>query len=99
MSIPTQNDKAGGAPPGMPDAAWPPGRRGADLSRSSPELLLAFTLDFEAESRISLPICANTLRVLDATGIRLRDLPAPHRRLEGGQRYVRRLAGTPRLRP
>lgn len=38
-------------------------------------VLFAFTLDFEALSRIALPIAANTLRVLDAEGVRLRDLP------------------------
>ena len=40
------------------------------------EVLLAFTLDFEARSPLALPICANALRVLDETGARLRDLPA-----------------------
>jgi DNA-binding MarR family transcriptional regulator len=38
-------------------------------------VLFAFTLDFEAESRISLAISANTLRVLDAAGTRPGDLP------------------------
>ena len=38
-------------------------------------VLLAFTVDFEAEARISLPISANTLRVLDAAGTRPGDLP------------------------
>jgi DNA-binding MarR family transcriptional regulator len=36
---------------------------------------LTFTVDFERESKISLPISANTLRVLDETGVRVRDLP------------------------
>jgi DNA-binding MarR family transcriptional regulator len=34
-------------------------------------VLLAFTVDFEADARISLPISANTLRVLDDSGMRL----------------------------
>ena len=38
-------------------------------------LLFAFTLDFETVSRIALPISANTLRVLDGEGVRIRDLP------------------------
>jgi DNA-binding MarR family transcriptional regulator len=46
-----------------------------DLSALLAKVLLAFTLDFELESRISLPISANTLRVLDESGVRLRDLP------------------------
>lgn len=40
------------------------------------KLLLAFALEFESESPISLAICANVLRVLTAEGVRLRDLPA-----------------------
>ena len=47
-----------------------------DLSVLLARVLLLFTLDFEAESRISLPISANTLRVLDGAGVRVRDLPA-----------------------
>ena len=46
-----------------------------DLSVLLSQVLLAFTLDFESESRISLPISANTLRVLDRDGVRLRELP------------------------
>ena len=38
-------------------------------------VLYAFTVDFEAEARIALPISANTLRVLDVSGTRLGDLP------------------------
>jgi DNA-binding MarR family transcriptional regulator len=51
-----------------------------DLSVLLSQVLLRFTLDFEGESRISLPISANTLRVLegdgDGVGVRVRDLPA-----------------------
>jgi hypothetical protein len=46
-----------------------------DLSARLSGVLDAFAVDFEKESRISLAISANTLRVLDAEGIRLRDLP------------------------
>jgi DNA-binding MarR family transcriptional regulator len=46
-----------------------------DLSVLLSQALLHFTVDFERISRISLPIGANTLRVLDDTGVRVRDLP------------------------
>lgn len=38
-------------------------------------VLLEFTLDFEAESGVALPIAANTLRVLSREPIPVRDLP------------------------
>jgi hypothetical protein len=38
-------------------------------------VLLAFALEFERESRLSLAICANVLRVLDEAGVKLRDVP------------------------
>jgi DNA-binding MarR family transcriptional regulator len=38
-------------------------------------VLLAFAIEFERESKLSLAISANILRVLDAKGVRLRDLP------------------------
>jgi DNA-binding MarR family transcriptional regulator len=47
-----------------------------DLSVLLARVLLAFTVDFERSSRISLPISATTLRVLTAAGVRVRDLPA-----------------------
>lgn len=37
--------------------------------------LLAFTLDFERDFPIALPICADVLRVLDERPVRLADLP------------------------
>ena len=37
--------------------------------------LLAFALEFENESPISLAICANVIRVLTSQGVRVRDLP------------------------
>jgi hypothetical protein len=38
-------------------------------------VLLAFTLDFERESAVSLAVAANALRVLTAGGVRMRELP------------------------
>jgi hypothetical protein len=38
-------------------------------------VLLAFAIEFERESELSLAICANVLRVLDEQGVRVRDLP------------------------
>ena len=68
---PTQNGKAE-----PPPYRSEPCRSGAPgFASLLTGVLLGFTVDFEHESRISLPISANTLRVLDATGVRLRDLP------------------------
>ena len=39
------------------------------------KVLLAFTIEFEFDWRISLPISANVLRLLDAKGVRIADLP------------------------
>ncbi len=46
-----------------------------DLSALVAQVLLCFTIDFEAESKISLPISANALQVANGTGVRVRDLP------------------------
>ena len=46
-----------------------------DLSVLLAKVLLMFTIDFEAESKLSLPTSANALRVLDEKGVRVRDLP------------------------
>jgi DNA-binding MarR family transcriptional regulator len=45
------------------------------LSTLLSQVLLAFTLEFERESHVSLAISANVLRLLDDEGIRVRDLP------------------------
>jgi hypothetical protein len=45
------------------------------LSALLSQALLAFALEFERESELSLAICANVLRVLDEKGVRVRDLP------------------------
>lgn len=49
----------------------------AELSLASllSRVLLAFALEFERDSELSLAICANLLRILDAEGTRVRDLP------------------------
>jgi DNA-binding MarR family transcriptional regulator len=45
------------------------------LSALLSQVLLAFTIDFENESALSLAISANALRVLTEQGVRVRDLP------------------------
>jgi DNA-binding MarR family transcriptional regulator len=74
---PTQNEKAA-VPPVVPPAVPPmrsPRSPAPGLSELLTSVLLAFTVDFERQATLSLPIAANTLRVLDATGVRVRDLP------------------------
>lgn len=57
-----------------------PGRRedgtGSRLPLSAllSRLLLAFAIEFERESDLSLAMCANVMRVVDQKGVRLRDL-------------------------
>jgi DNA-binding MarR family transcriptional regulator len=53
-----------------PDPAPP-----ADLAVLLSRVLLAFAMEFEQGSPLSLAICANVLRVLDENGVRARDLP------------------------
>jgi DNA-binding MarR family transcriptional regulator len=74
---PTNNGKVRPVilPADRPVPEDPDGGEPSGLSVLLARVLLAFTLDFEDESRISLPISANTLRVLDASGVRIRDLP------------------------
>jgi hypothetical protein len=52
-----------------------PARRAEDLAALLSQALLAFTLEYEAESDLSLPLGANVVRVLSAAGLPLRDLP------------------------
>ncbi|HEY2306183.1 MAG TPA: MarR family winged helix-turn-helix transcriptional regulator [Streptosporangiaceae bacterium] len=47
----------------------------ADLPVLLSRVLLAFAVEFEHESPVSLAISANVLRVLDEHGVRVRDLP------------------------
>src|SRR6185312_5887989 len=46
-----------------------------DLCSLLARVLLAFTLDFERDFPVALPICADVLRVLDERPVRLADLP------------------------
>jgi DNA-binding MarR family transcriptional regulator len=46
-----------------------------DLSALLSRVLLAFTTDYELETRIPLPTAANTLRVVPDDGIRMNDIP------------------------
>jgi DNA-binding MarR family transcriptional regulator len=46
-----------------------------DLSALLSQVLHAFTLDFEGQTKLSLATCANTLRVVTEEGVRVRDLP------------------------
>jgi len=60
--------------------AMSPPREGAKASALNlpallAKVLLVFTIEFERESELSLPICANLLRVLSDEGVRVRDLP------------------------
>jgi hypothetical protein len=63
-----------------PDPALPPARPvdlgTLPLSALLARALLSFALDYERAARPSLAVSANVLRVLDAGGTRLRDLPA-----------------------
>jgi methyltransferase (TIGR00027 family) len=63
-----------------PDPALPPRPQASDikalpLSALLSRVLLAFALEYEAESEVSLAVGANLLRVLQEAGTRLRDLP------------------------
>ena len=74
MVVPTQNGRSGelltgGRGPGADDVAP------VELSTLLARVLLAFTLDFERATKVSLPISANTLRVLDGAGVPVRELP------------------------
>jgi DNA-binding MarR family transcriptional regulator len=46
-----------------------------DLSALLAKVLLAYTIEFEFDRRISLPIAANVLRLLSEEGVRIADLP------------------------
>lgn len=46
-----------------------------DLSALLSQVLLAYTIDFEDESELSLPLSANFVRVLDERGVPIRELP------------------------
>jgi hypothetical protein len=60
----------------MPPIADAPLQADSPLTALFSRLLCGFACDFERDSRISLAISANLLRVLDAGGIRNRDIPS-----------------------
>ena len=65
-----------------PDPALPPRPHEVDLaglplSTLLSRVLLSFAVEYERESELSLAVSVNLLRVLDADGTRLRDLPLP----------------------
>ena len=64
-----------GPDPALPPRPEPPDVATLPLSALLSRVLLAFALDYEAESATSLAVGANLLRVLRADGTRLRDLP------------------------
>jgi hypothetical protein len=57
-------------------AADLPGIDSLHLPSLLSKLLLAMALEFECESPLSLPICADVVRVLTREGVRVRNLPA-----------------------
>ena len=64
-----------GPDPALPPRPEPPDVATLPLSALLSRVLLAFALDYEASSEVSLAVGANLLRVLGEDGTRLRDLP------------------------
>jgi DNA-binding MarR family transcriptional regulator len=70
-----------GSSDGMVAGLAPPERRATSSASALPlvallsQVLLAYTLDFERESELSLPLSANVVRVLGEKGDLVRDLP------------------------
>jgi DNA-binding MarR family transcriptional regulator len=75
-----------GSSNGMVAGLSPPERRGTAVGEGDTasrlhlpallsQVLLAYTIDFERESELSLPLSANFVRALDETGVPVRDLP------------------------
>ncbi len=69
--LPTRDDRESQTMASGAEASGPQMPLSTLLSR----VLLAFAIDFERESDLSLAISANVIRVLDAQGVRVRDLP------------------------
>ncbi len=62
--------------PDPPRRTAPPGRgAGMQLPALLSKVLLAFAIEFERESELSLAICANVMRLLNEPGAAVRDLP------------------------
>jgi DNA-binding MarR family transcriptional regulator len=80
VALPEYLPIVGGAD-GMVAGLSPPERGEGSRGSSLPlvallsQALLAYTLDFEGKSELSLPLNANVVRVLDETGDLVRDLP------------------------
>jgi len=66
-----------GPDPALPPRPEPVDLAGPPLPALLARVLLSFAIDYERESGLSLAVSANLLRVLDAEGIRRRDLPVP----------------------
>ena len=47
----------------------------APLSALLSRALLAYALEFERESELALPLCANVVRILDESGVSVKDVP------------------------
>jgi DNA-binding MarR family transcriptional regulator len=71
VASPTQNRRTAVPETAVPDAE----AKLLDLSALLAQVLLQFTLDYERLAGVSLPIAANTLRVLDDRGVPVPDLP------------------------
>jgi hypothetical protein len=65
-----------GPDPALPPRPQPVDLAGLPVSALLSRVLLFFALEYERESEPSLAVSANLLRVLDAEGTRLRDLPS-----------------------
>jgi len=61
--------------PDRPRHASAAGEDSAALPALLSRVLLAYAIEFESESELSLAISANVVRVLDEKGVRVRDLP------------------------
>ncbi|HEY1640912.1 MAG TPA: hypothetical protein VGG35_09510 [Streptosporangiaceae bacterium] len=68
-------DPAAGERASGSQAAGEPGSAAGDLSVLLARVLLALTLDYERDTRLSLTMNAGVLRVITAGGVRLRDVP------------------------
>ena len=82
------------APAPAPDGA---AASALDLSALLAQTLLLFAVDVERESVLSFAISANAMRVIDDDGIRVRDLPASGRCVEGGDRGLAQLPRAKRM--
>ncbi len=73
-------------------------RTAAHLSARLAQALLAYTLDFERTSELSLPLTANFVRVLGDAGLDVRELPATAGVSPGSNEHGSEVPGEDRLR-